>query len=46
MELYNILKKYHPRFTSVDFTKENVYSLLFKDKEYNDAVLRNTFSKL
>jgi len=46
MELYNILKKYHPGFTSVDFTKENVYSLLFKDKEYNDAVLRNTFSKL
>lgn len=45
-ELFNILKKYHPEFNSEEFTKEKVYSLLFKNKEYNDAVLRNTFSKM
>lgn len=45
MELYNILKKHYPDFSPEGFTREIIYESLFPGKKFNDAILRNTFSK-
>ena len=45
IELYNILKKHYPDFSPEGFTREIIYESLFPGKKFNDAILRNTFSK-
>ncbi|HMQ70150.1 MAG TPA: hypothetical protein PKA90_08690 [Ignavibacteria bacterium] len=46
MNLYSILKKYHPEFKAEKLKKEKVYSKLFSGKKYNDALMRNTISDM
>ena len=46
MNFYNLLKKYHPGFISINLSKENMYAKLFPGKKYKDALMRNTISDL
>jgi hypothetical protein len=44
--LFKELKKFHPDYNDEALTKENVYAKLYKEKKYNDGVLRNQMSDL
>lgn len=44
--LYDEIIKYYPHFNKIDFTKENLFSAVFPDKEYNDTLFRKYTSNL
>lgn len=44
--LLDELKIHYPDFKGANFNKEIIFKKIFPDKKYNDAVLRNTVSKL
>ena len=44
LELFVILEKYHPDFTSNKLVKEKVWARLFPDEEYKDIKLRQLMS--
>lgn len=46
LTLYEILRKYHPDFTSTRLTKEKVFEHIFPDHTYSDSKLRNLMSEL
>lgn len=46
IRLYDELQKHYPEFSGRDFGKEEVSSAVFPGKKYNDAIFRNTISKL
>ncbi|HMS64481.1 MAG TPA: hypothetical protein PKD83_04410 [Ignavibacteria bacterium] len=46
IKFYNALKKYYPDFNETDCDKKLIYSFLFPDKKFNDAMFRNTVSDL
>lgn len=46
IRLYNILKEYYPEFECISLQKKSVYSKLYPQKHFNDALLRNTISDL
>lgn len=45
-KLFIILKRFHPDFEKRNFTKENIYKLLYGNKVYNDSTFRNLMSDL
>ncbi len=44
--LFAEIKKFYPGFNHKDFTKENIFSTLYKEKPYNDELMRNMISRL
>lgn len=41
---YNALKKFYPRFDSDKFTKQNLFSKVYKTKRYSDVLMRKLIS--
>src|SRR4030095_3863753 len=46
IRLYQEIKKFYPEFKDEGFAHENLYRKLYKDKKYNDALMRNLASRL
>jgi len=46
VRLFNEIKNYYPEFNSIDFTKENLFSIINPGKKYNDTLFRKYFSNL
>lgn len=44
--LYLALKKFYPSFGSPEFSLENIFRLLYRDKPYNTALMRKLFSDM
>lgn len=44
VNLYTLLKKYYPDFSSRNFNKEYLYARLFDGKKYNDGTMRKLLS--
>jgi hypothetical protein len=44
--LFSAIKKYWPDFENRNFTKENIYTILFPTNEYADKTFRNLMSDL
>lgn len=45
-ELYIIISKHHPQYSSIKLTKENLFKSLYSDTAYHDSTIRNLFSEL
>lgn len=45
VDLYEILRKYYPKFDSPRLKKEKVFERLFPDTSYNDKKMRHTLSE-
>lgn len=46
VELLDAIAEYYPGFEDEDFTKENLWGLIYPEKKYNDVVMRNLISDL
>ena len=46
IQLYKIIRRYYPSFSSRNFKKEKIYLRLFPENDYNDNRLRKIFSAL
>lgn len=46
IKLFKVLKKFYPEFDSKNFTKHNVYNLIYGKIKYNDSTMRNLLSDL
>ncbi len=46
IKLFLILKRFYPEFEGKQFTKNNIYKLLYGNVAYNDSTLRNLMSDL
>lgn len=46
LKLFQIFKTNYPGFNSVNFTKGNIFGILYGDREYNDEIIRNLISAL
>ncbi len=44
--LYDILRKAYPEFTAAGLSKEELYSKMYPDEEYNDKKMRNIIHEL
>ncbi len=44
--LFTAIKKYYPDFLHTDFTKENIYQIVFGKKKYDDEKMRTLISVL
>lgn len=44
--LFNFIKKYYPGFDNPDFTQENIYKALFKNKKFSDKYVTSLISDL
>lgn len=44
--LFNFIKKYYPGFDNPDFTQENIYKALFKNKKFSDKYVLSLTSDL
>ena len=43
---FDEIKKFHPGFNKSEFSKENIFSLIFPKKKYQDDVIRRLASNL
>jgi len=46
VNLFKVLKKYHPNYEDINFTKEIIFKTLFGNKKYKEFHIRNLFSDL
>lgn len=46
VRFFDELKRYHPDFIGEGVSKEKLYKRLYKDKEYNDTIMRKAGSSL
>jgi len=46
LKSYKVLIKYYPDFRSDDIKKEKMFAIMYKDKKYNDALMRRIISDL
>ncbi len=44
--LYRVLRKFHPNYEGIRFTKENLFKLIYGNIKFNDSTFRNLMSDL
>jgi hypothetical protein len=46
VKAFGEIKKFHPDYSSHEFTRENIFRALYPGKDYNDVLLRKILSEL